>query len=106
MQIGERIVALAAGDALRGAQLINEVRRYVQQGAQPLRSVAATAAAPYAALRRPASMSCRTAPTPLCAWRPTLLCDGAPPFHLNCIHSLVTSYNAVGDPDSLWPGEA
>jgi hypothetical protein len=63
---------------VRGAQLINEVRRCVQQGAQPLRSVAATRAAPYAALRRPAGMSCRTAPTPLCAWRPTPLCDGAP----------------------------
>ena len=77
-QIGERIVVLAAGDALRGAQLINEARRYVQQGAQPLRSAAATTAAPYAALRRPAGMSCRTAPTPLCAWRPTPLCAGSP----------------------------
>lgn len=77
-EVGARIVALAAGDALRGTQLINEVRRYVQQGAQPLRSVAATTAAPYAALRRPAGMSCRTVPTPLCTWRPTPLCDGAP----------------------------
>ena len=77
-QIGERIVALAAADAVRGAQLINEVRRYGQQGAQPLRSVAATRAAPYAALRRPVGMSCRTAPTPPCAWHPTPLCDGAP----------------------------
>ena len=27
------------------------------------------------------------------------------PYHLNGIHSLVTSYDAVGDPDSLWTGE-
>jgi hypothetical protein len=69
-QIGEPTVALAAGDALRGVQLSNEVRCYVQQGAQPLQNVAATAAVQYAALRRPAGASCRTAPTPLC--------DGAP----------------------------
>jgi 20S proteasome alpha/beta subunit len=51
-QIGDRIVALAAGDALRGAQLINELRRDVHHGAQQLQNVAATAAALYAALRR------------------------------------------------------
>ena len=51
-QIGDRIVALAAGDALRGARLVNELRRYIQQGAQPMQNVAATAAAQYAALRR------------------------------------------------------
>jgi hypothetical protein len=77
-QIGDRIVALAAGDALRGERLVNELRGYLQQGAQPLQSIAATAAAPYAALRRPAGMSCSTAPTPLWTWRPTPLCDGAP----------------------------
>jgi 20S proteasome alpha/beta subunit len=51
-QIGDRIVALAAGDALRGARLVQELRRYIQQGAQPMQNVAATAAAQYAALRR------------------------------------------------------
>ena len=51
-QIGDRIVALAAGDALRGAQLINELRRDVHHGAQQLQNVVATAAALYAALRR------------------------------------------------------
>jgi 20S proteasome alpha/beta subunit len=51
-QIGDRIVVLAAGDALRGAQLINELRRDVHHGAQQLQNVAATAAALYAALRR------------------------------------------------------
>jgi hypothetical protein len=63
---------------LRGAHLINGVRRYAQHGAQPLQNVAATAAARYAALchrgspdasapqlgRRPAGASCRAAPTP------------------------------------------
>src|ERR687888_1762988 len=51
-QIGDRIVALAAGDALRGARLVQELRRYIQQGAPPMQNVAATAAAQYAALRR------------------------------------------------------
>src|SRR5919204_1144144 len=51
-RIGDRIVALAAGDALRGAQLINELRRDVHHGAQQLQNVATTAAALYAALRR------------------------------------------------------
>ena len=27
------------------------------------------------------------------------------PYHLTCIHSLVTAYDAVGDPDSLWTAE-
>lgn len=83
-QIGERIAARATGDALRGAHLINGVRRYAQQGAQPLQNVAATAVARHTALRhqgspdasaphlgcRPAGASCRTARTPHC--------DGAP----------------------------
>src|SRR5918911_5238462 len=51
-QIGDRIVALAAGDALRGGQLINELRRNIQPGAQPIQDVAATAAGQYTTLRR------------------------------------------------------
>jgi 20S proteasome alpha/beta subunit len=51
-QIGDRIVALAAGDALRGGQLINELRRNVQPGAQLIQDVVATAAGQYTLLRR------------------------------------------------------
>jgi hypothetical protein len=106
-QIGDRIVALAAGDALRGERLVNELRGYLQQGAQPLQSIAATAAAPVCGIAPSSRYVVSYSPyaTVDMASHATVQWRALLPYPLNRIHSLVTSCDAVGDPDSFWTGE-